>query len=160
MAGYGSKYRGLGLIQITGYGQLHGLREGQGLDLIKQPGVAGEATACLHVGGMVLGDQGLSTLADAGMFGRVTQRTNGCQNGAVDRQTLYAWWLKVLTLYHVVQNHLEEFVRQFKWALSSRQIFEWQKMTRPDTLTDIQRAARSIYLQHHAFGCKVSGQGF
>ena len=40
-----------------------------------------------------------------------------------------------------MQNHLEEFVRQFKWALSSRQVFEWQKMTCPETLTDIQRAA-------------------
>jgi DNA adenine methylase len=26
----------------------------------------------------------------------------------------------LVTLYRVVQNHLEEFVRQFKWALSSR----------------------------------------
>ena len=58
------------------------------------------------------------------------------------------------------KNHLEGFVRQFKWALSSRQIFEWQKMTRPETLTDIQRAARFFYLQHHAFGGKVSGQSF
>lgn len=48
----------------------------------------------------------------------------------------------LVNLYRVVQNHLEEFVRQFKWALSSRQIFEWQKMARPETLTDIQRAAR------------------
>ena len=39
----------------------------------------------------------------------------------------------LVCLYRVVQNHLEEFVRQFKWALSSRQIFEWQKMTRPET---------------------------
>ena len=31
----------------------------------------------------------------------------------------------LVTLYRVVQNHLEEFVRQFKWALSSRQVFEW-----------------------------------
>ncbi len=66
----------------------------------------------------------------------------------------------LVTLYRVVQNHLEEFVRQFKWALSSRQIFEWQKMTRPETLTDIQRAARFFYLQQHAFGGKVTGQTF
>ena len=66
----------------------------------------------------------------------------------------------LVNLYRVVQNHLEEFVRQFKWALSSRQIFEWQKMTRPETLTDIQRAARFFYLQQHAFGGKVSGQTF
>lgn len=67
---------------------------------------------------------------------------------------------ELLTLYRVVQNHLEEFVRQFKWALSSRQVFEWQKMTRPETLTDIQRAARFFYLQHHAFAGKVTGQTF
>lgn len=66
----------------------------------------------------------------------------------------------LVCLYRVVQNHLEEFVRQFKWALSSRQIFEWQKMTRPETLTDIQRAARFFYLQQHAFGGKVEGQTF
>lgn len=67
---------------------------------------------------------------------------------------------ELVNLYRVVQNHLEEFVRQFKWALSSRQVFEWQKMTRPETLTDIQRAARFFFLQHHAFGGKVSGQHF
>ena len=33
-------------------------------------------------------------------------------------------------------------------------------MTRPEILTDIQRAARFFYLQHHAFGGKVSAQSF
>lgn len=67
---------------------------------------------------------------------------------------------ELVNLYRVVQHHLEEFVRQFKWALSSRQIFEWQQMTRPETLTDIQRAARFFYLQQHAFGGRVEGQTF
>ncbi|MEL7940956.1 DNA adenine methylase [Pseudomonas delhiensis] len=66
----------------------------------------------------------------------------------------------IVCLYRVVKHHLEEFIRQFKWAISSRQVFEWQKLTRPETLTDIQRAARFYYLQHHAFGGKVSGQTF
>lgn len=63
-------------------------------------------------------------------------------------------------LYRVVQHHLEEFVRQFKWSLSSRQLFKWIQMTNPETLTDIQRAARFFYLQHHAFGGKVNGQNY
>lgn len=63
-------------------------------------------------------------------------------------------------LYRVLTFHLEEFVRQFKWAISSRQVFEWEKMKRPETLTDIQRAARFFYLQHHAFGGKVDGQNY
>ncbi|MDO8654176.1 MAG: DNA adenine methylase [Undibacterium sp.] len=67
---------------------------------------------------------------------------------------------ELVNLYRVVQHHLEEFVRQFKWAISSRQIFKWQKDTPLETLTDIQRAARFYYLQQHAFGGKVSGQNF
>lgn len=67
---------------------------------------------------------------------------------------------ELVRLYRVVRHHLEEFVRQFKWALSSRQIFEWEKMTRPETLTDIQRAARFYYLQKLAFGGKCDGQSF
>lgn len=64
----------------------------------------------------------------------------------------------LVNLYRVVRHHLEEFVRQFKWALSSRQIFEWTKATPPATLTDIQRAARFFYLQQQAFGGKLEGQ--
>lgn len=66
----------------------------------------------------------------------------------------------LVTLYRVVQNHLEEFVRQFKWALSSREIFKWTQDTPPDTLTDIQRAARFFYLQQHAFGGRVESQSW
>ena len=66
----------------------------------------------------------------------------------------------LVNLYRVVQNHLEEFVRQFKWALSSRQIFKWTQETPGQVLTDIQRAARFFYLQHHCFGGKVNGQSW
>ena len=37
-------------------------------------------------------------------------------------------------------------------------MFKWLQETRPETLTDIQRAARFFYLQQQAFGGKVSGQ--
>ncbi len=67
---------------------------------------------------------------------------------------------ELVNLYRVVKHHLEEFVRQFKWALTSRQIYEWHQATAPETLTDIQRAARFFYLQKLAFGGKVDGQVF
>lgn len=67
---------------------------------------------------------------------------------------------ELVNLYRVIQHHLEEFVRQFKWALISRQIFEWLQATPPVVLTDIQRAARFYYLQKLAFGGKVEGQTF
>ncbi|MDO7521179.1 DNA adenine methylase [Acinetobacter baumannii] len=67
---------------------------------------------------------------------------------------------ELVNLYRVVQHHLEEFVRQFKWALVSRQMFDWLKSASVEMMTDIQRAARFYYLQHTAFGAKVSGQTF
>lgn len=66
----------------------------------------------------------------------------------------------LISLYRVVQHHLEEFVRQFKWALVSREMFKWCKLTAPETLTDIQRAARFFYLQQLSFGAKVEGRTF
>ena len=66
----------------------------------------------------------------------------------------------LVNLYRVVTHHLEEFVRQFKWALTSRQVFKWMQDTKPETLTDIQRATRFYYLQRSAFGGKVTGQTF
>lgn len=65
---------------------------------------------------------------------------------------------ELVNLYRVVKHHLEEFVRQFKYALSSRQIFKWTQDTPPEVLTDVQRAARFFYLQQQAFGGRVQGQ--
>lgn len=67
---------------------------------------------------------------------------------------------ELVNLYRVVKHHLEEFVRQFKWALVSRQIYKWLQVTPEETLTDIQRAARFYYLQKQAFGGKVADHTF
>jgi len=67
---------------------------------------------------------------------------------------------ELVNLYRVVRHHLDEFVRMFRWALVGRQMWEWAQMERPETLTDIQRAARFYYLQKLAFGAKVTGQTF
>lgn len=66
----------------------------------------------------------------------------------------------LVNLYRVLKHHLDEFVRQFRWSLTSRQIFKWLQATPPEPLTDIQRAARFFYLQKNAFGGKVNGQTF
>ena len=67
---------------------------------------------------------------------------------------------ELVNLYRVVQHHLEEFIRQFKWALVSRELFKWLQETPTQILTDIQRAARFYYLQKLAFGGKVESQTF
>ncbi len=61
---------------------------------------------------------------------------------------------ELVNLYRVVKHHLEEFLKQFKWALASRQMFEWERMTHPETLTDVQRAARFYYIQKLCFGAR------
>lgn len=65
----------------------------------------------------------------------------------------------LVAFYRVLQNHLEEFLKQFKWLLSSRQWWgDWQRQARAGGLTDIQRAARYYYIQRHSFGGKVRGR--
>ncbi|MBJ2258335.1 glycoside hydrolase family 19 protein [Pseudomonas psychrophila] len=96
VAGDGSKYRGRGLIQITGRANYIACGEGLGLDLIKQPELLEKPQHACMSAAWFWATKGLSTLADAGHFDKITQRINGGQNGAADRQALYAKALKVL----------------------------------------------------------------
>lgn len=67
----------------------------------------------------------------------------------------------LVCFYRVLQNHLEEFLKQFKWLLSSREWFEdWKRQQEAGGLTDIQRAARYYYLQRLCFGGRVRGRVF
>lgn len=66
----------------------------------------------------------------------------------------------LINLYRVVKHHLEELYKQFKWLLVSRENFQRLQTTPPEVLTDIQRAARFLYLQKLAFGGKVDSQTF
>jgi DNA adenine methylase len=67
----------------------------------------------------------------------------------------------LISFYRVLQNHLEEFLRQFKWLLSSREWFEdFKRQQEAGGLTDIQRAARYYYLQRHTFGGRVLNRTF
>ena len=65
---------------------------------------------------------------------------------------------ELVTFWRVIQNHLEPFIEYYKWAVVSREIFEIEKMKRPETLTDIQRAVRYFYLQRLCFGGKPKGR--
>lgn len=67
----------------------------------------------------------------------------------------------LVTFYRVLQHHLEEFCRQFKWLLSSREWWkDWERQLAAGGLTDVQRAARFYYIQRQAFGGKVTGRSF
>lgn len=67
----------------------------------------------------------------------------------------------LVAFYRVVQNHLEEFLREFKWMLTSREWWgDWTRQQEAGGLTDIQRAARYYYIQRLAWGGKVKGRTF
>jgi DNA adenine methylase len=67
---------------------------------------------------------------------------------------------EIITLYRVVKHHPQEFHRQFENVLFSRDEFNRLQQIPPETLTDVQRAAKYFYLQRSAFGGRVVGQTF
>ena len=66
----------------------------------------------------------------------------------------------VTTLFRVLQRHYQAFLDMIRRQITSRAEFERLASTDPSTLTDLERAARFLYLQRLAFGGKVRGQSF
>lgn len=67
---------------------------------------------------------------------------------------------EVANLFRVLQRHYAFFIDFVRFGLTSRREFERLRQTAPATLTDLERAARFLYLQRTAFGGKVTGQTF
>jgi DNA adenine methylase len=66
----------------------------------------------------------------------------------------------VATLFRILQRHYPQFMETMKFQISSRKEFERLIACDPDTLTDLERAGRFLYLQKLAFGGKVKGRTF
>ena len=66
----------------------------------------------------------------------------------------------VANLFRILQRHYPQFLETLKFQITSRREFNRLVSTRSDTLTDLERAARFLYLQKTAFGGKVSGKNF
>ena len=66
----------------------------------------------------------------------------------------------VSTLFRILQRHYQAFMDLLKWQITSRAEFERLIAVDADTLTDLERAARFLYLQRLAFGGKVNGRNF
>ena len=67
---------------------------------------------------------------------------------------------EVATFFRILQRHYPQFMETLKFQITSRAAFERLCDTDPDTLTDLERAARFLYLQSLAFGGKVAGRNF
>lgn len=66
----------------------------------------------------------------------------------------------VVCLFRILQRHYPQFMDALKFQITSRREFERLSASDPLTLTDLERAARFLYLQRLAFGGKVSGRSF
>lgn len=66
----------------------------------------------------------------------------------------------VATFFRILQRHYVAFLDMLKWQITGRREFERLKASDPSTLTDLERAARFLYLQRAAFGGKVAGRNF
>lgn len=66
----------------------------------------------------------------------------------------------VATLFRCLQRHYQALLDMLRWQLTSRAEFERLAAATADSLTDLERAARFLYLQRTAFGGKVRGQNF
>jgi DNA adenine methylase len=67
---------------------------------------------------------------------------------------------EVINFFRVCQHHPEELLRCLRLAPASRQLFALFSQQDPGLLTDVQRAARFLYLQKNAFGGKVIDQNY
>ena len=67
---------------------------------------------------------------------------------------------EVATFFRILQRHYVQFIDIIKFGITTRVEFMRLVETDPDTLTDLKRAARFLYIQRTAFGGKVSGRNF
>lgn len=67
---------------------------------------------------------------------------------------------EVVNLFRILREHYPQFMEVMKFQITSRREFDRLVKIEPSTLTDLQRAARFLYLQKTSFGGKVSGQNF
>jgi putative chitinase len=94
--GDGWKYRGRGVIQLTGKNNYRTCGEALGLDLVVNPDLILEPQyACLSAG-WFWNKRGLNTLADANDIETITKRVNGGLHGLLDRQAKTQIALEVL----------------------------------------------------------------
>lgn len=84
-AGDGSRYRGRGLIQITGRTNYAACGKALGLDLLAQPALLEQTVNACRSAGWFWQSRGLNALADAGDQVAVTRRINGGTNGLAER---------------------------------------------------------------------------
>jgi DNA adenine methylase len=66
----------------------------------------------------------------------------------------------VFNFLRVCQRHYEELLRYLRFCIASRRWFELFEKTSPETLTDVERAARFFFLQKNCYGGMIVRRNF
>lgn len=67
---------------------------------------------------------------------------------------------EVAGFFRILQRHYVPFLEMLRYQITGRREFERLLRTDPATLTDLERAARFLYLQRTAYGGKVMSRSF
>jgi putative chitinase len=94
--GDGQRYKGRGLIQITGRANYKRCGTALDLDLINDPALLEQPIAACRSAGWFWQSNGLNDLADRAEFRKITRRINGGYNGMEDRLKYYERAMKAL----------------------------------------------------------------
>jgi predicted chitinase len=87
--GDGVRYKGRGLIQLTGRRNYSLASIALDLDLLQHPELLLQPENACRVSGWYWKNNNLNALCDAGLFRELTRRINGGYNGYADRYKLY-----------------------------------------------------------------------
>jgi putative chitinase len=87
--GDGVRYKGRGLIQVTGRANYAACGKALGLDLIAHPELLEDPVNACRSAAWFWKTHGLNELADVGDQARITRRINGGTNGLADRLALF-----------------------------------------------------------------------
>jgi putative chitinase len=90
VTGDGWRYRGRGLIQVTGWVNYQACGSALGLDLLTRPDLLEQPVYAALSAAWFWSSNGLNELADTGQFEAITRRINGGLNGQPERLKLWA----------------------------------------------------------------------
>ena len=94
--GDGQKFKGRGLIQVTGRNNYEMYKQYCGYDVVKQPELLAKPVGAIRSSMWFWKSKGLNELADRDEFMAITKRINGGTNGIEDRRKYLARAKKVL----------------------------------------------------------------
>lgn len=147
-SGDGFRYRGRGVIQLTGRDGYRRAGEALGLNLVGQPELAQAPEVAFQVAGLYWKSNGLNELADVPNLKAITQRINGGQVGQPERAKNFELARRVLEAGFVAEVALTRGARRGSvvWVLPagfaplSR---GWQDSPEPDTRAKGASTAKS-----------------